>query len=199
VTKSDTKQTRRISLGSDDRVDRGQTALTGDTVITLAVGQPVEQASAVSTILQTIGSLLAGAIAAGLGWAATEFLARPVRRFYDLRGEIIQKMAHYGNVRASHKEAPDGGVIENTPLLHPTEQARLEEAQLAIRDLSTRMRAFAYNEALARRTLMLLRYDPLKASDGLMGYSNYMNISGAAKASKKKMVEDALHIPEHTL
>lgn len=152
-----------------------------------------------NTILQTIGSLLAGAIAAALGWAATEFVARPTRRFYDLRAEIIQKMAQYGNVRARYKETEVDRVIEETPHLNPSELAALEEAQLAIRGLATRMRAFAYNETAARWALTLFGYDPLKASDSLMGYSNYMNTYGGAKASKKKAVEDALRVPEHTL
>jgi hypothetical protein len=142
-------------------------------------------------ILQTIGSLLAGAIGAAIGWALLEFIARPIRRFYDLRAEII--------VRARYKERDTEGFIEETPPLSPTELATLEEAQLAIRDLATRMRAFAYNEILAQWVLTLLRYDPHKASQGLIGYSNYMSTYGGAKASKKKMVEDALHLSEHML
>jgi hypothetical protein len=140
----------------------------------------------VYTILHTIGSLLAGAIGAAIGWVALEFVARPIRRFYDLRAEIIQKMAQYGNLRARYKETEADGIIEAAPPLRPTELAALEEAQIAIRDLATRMRAFAYNEMLARRALMFFRYDVLKASDSLMGYSNYMNTYGGAKVSKKK-------------
>jgi hypothetical protein len=150
-------------------------------------------------ILQTVGSLLAGAIGAGIGWVLLEFVARPIRRFYDLRAEIIQKMAQYGNVRARYKETDTEGFLEESPPLSPTELAALEEAQLAIRDLATRMRAFAYNETLAQWVLRLVRYDPHKASQGLIGYSNYMSTYGGAKASKKKMVEDALHLGEHML
>lgn len=149
-----------------------------------------------NTILQTIGSLLAGAIAAGLGWAATEFLARPIRRFYDLRAEIIQKMAEYGNVRARFKQT-DNGVEEYTSL-STQESTRLEEAQRAIRELGARMRAFAYNETFAGRVIAFW-YDPQKASQGLIGYSNTIDTYGPDKALKKKMVEDALRLPLHTL
>jgi hypothetical protein len=152
----------------------------------------------VDTILQTFGSLLAGAVGAALGWVILEFVARPIRRFYDLRGEIIQKMAQYGNVRARYKETHDGKIIENMPSLRPTEESVLEEAQQVMRDLAARMRAFAYNESLARWVLTV-RYDPHKASQGLFGYSNSLDTYGGGKTSKIKMVEDALRVPTHTL
>jgi hypothetical protein len=150
----------------------------------------------VDTILQTIGSLLAGAIAAGLGWSTTEFLARPIRRFYDLRAEIIQKMAEYAKLRARFKQT-DNGVEEYTSL-SAQESARLEEAQQTFRELGARMRAFAYNETFASRVIGFW-YDPQKASQGLIGYSNTIGTYGPDKASKKKMVEDALRLPLHAL
>jgi hypothetical protein len=154
----------------------------------------------VNTILQTVGSLIVAAIGAGVGWAATEFGARPVRRFYDLRAEIIQKMAQYGNVRAPFKQTQTGDVDETMPPLNPEEPALLREGQAVMRDLAARMRAFTYNEILARFLLTLvLRFDPHKASLGLFGYSNTMNTYGSDKASKLKMIEEALHLPAHTL
>jgi hypothetical protein len=152
----------------------------------------------VNTILQTVGSLIVAAIGAGLGWAATEFLARPIRRFYDLRAEIIQKMAQYDNVRASFKQTQTGDVEETMPPLNPEELALLREGQAVMRDLAARMRAFTYNEILAR-FLLALRYDPHKASLGLFGYSNTMDSYGSDRASKLKMIEEALRLPVHTL
>lgn len=38
-------------------------------------------------ILDIIGSVIFGAVAAGVGWGVTEFVARPIRKFYDLRAD----------------------------------------------------------------------------------------------------------------
>jgi len=43
---------------------------------------------------QVIGSFLAAA----LGWVVLEFVARPLRKFYDLRGEVIRRLTEYANV-----------------------------------------------------------------------------------------------------
>jgi hypothetical protein len=44
------------------------------------------------------------AIAAGvLGWVLGMFVGRPLRRFFELRGEIIGRLAQYDNVRADWK------------------------------------------------------------------------------------------------
>jgi hypothetical protein len=124
--------------------------------------------------------------------APNSALLRFASRDHSKDGAVWQSTARY-------KETEADGIIEAAPPLRPTELAALEEAQIAIRDLATRMRAFAYNEMPARRALTFFRYDVLKASDSLTGYSNYMNTYGGAKASKKKAVEDALRVPEHTL
>jgi hypothetical protein len=145
-------------------------------------------------VAETIGSLLVAAIGAGIGWAVTEFVARPVRRFFDLRTEIIQTMAQYANLRARHKEMQGGPMQE----VSPTEMSALEEARTAVRGLGARMRSFAYGETLAA-SVVSLRYDPRKASEGLFGYSNVIDTYGPEKASKKKMIENALRLPEHLL
>src|SRR5437867_2404222 len=131
-------------------------------------------------ILQTIGSLLAGAIGAALGWVALEFVARPIRRFYDLRGEIIRRMAQYANVRARYKEERDEPNRVTELTLSEAEIAKLDEARHAIRDLATQMRAFALNETFAKWILLLLRYDLHKASEGLFGVSNTLDTYGGS-------------------
>jgi hypothetical protein len=55
-------------------------------------------------ILETIGSLIVAAIGAGLGWAATEFVARPIRKFFDLRGDAVRMVSQYGNLPARFHE-----------------------------------------------------------------------------------------------
>ena len=133
-----------------------------------------------------------------MGWVALEFVARPIRRFYDLRAEIIQTMAQYGNLRAQTTEHPNGSVTVNVPPLTGTELAVLDEARRAIRGLAARMRSFAYGETIAH-WLLSFRYNPHKASDGLFGYSNLFDTYGGEKAAKKEMIEEALRLPKHLL
>jgi len=150
-------------------------------------------------ILKTIGSLVVGAIGAGIGWATTEFVARPIRKFFDLRGDAVQTISRYGNLRAKYDEPND--VIETSEDLTLSEAqiAQPHEAQLALRDLAARMKGFAFNETLARRALQLLGYDPQRASEGLFGIANSIDRTGDTRISSKKIVTDALGLPEHTL
>jgi hypothetical protein len=83
----------------------------------------------VDAALQAVGSFAAAAFA----WVALEFVGRPLRKFFDLRGEIIRRLIEFTNIRARWKEIPDSsGAIsgEREALdLSEAEIARLEEAQ----------------------------------------------------------------------
>jgi hypothetical protein len=152
-------------------------------------------------ILATIGPLVVGAIGAGIGWALTEFVARPIRKFFDLRGEIIRRIAQH-NMPVRYRETPDGTTEalpsrEGPASQREAETARLHEAQNTLRDLASQMRGFAHNETWAVRVL-LFRYNPGRASEGLFGLSNDIEVvEGRVRA--KKIISDALRIPEHTL
>ncbi|MBI4275508.1 MAG: hypothetical protein HY659_12505 [Rhizobiales bacterium] len=132
------------------------------------------------------------------GWIAMEFVGRPVRKFFDLRGEVIRRMTQFANVRARQKEVRDdvGATSGNVELLDLSdkENARLEEAQSVLRDLASQMRSFADNELLAVRIVRLLRYDPQNASAGLIGLSNSIDTFGGNKAFQIKTIEKALRL-----
>jgi hypothetical protein len=143
--------------------------------------------------MQVIGSFFAAAIA----WVVLEFVGRPSRKFFDLRGEIIQKLAEYDNVRARATETrpeQDYGV-DNSIKLNEEELKRMDEAIKCFRDLAARMRAFAENETVAlwgvRR---LLRYDPAGASKALFGLSNSYSIYGKERTFHRKQLVAALRL-----
>jgi hypothetical protein len=152
-------------------------------------------------ILETIGSLVVGAIGACIGWGATEFVARPIRKFFDLRGDAIRMIAQYANLPKRYQEYRGAGenMIVEDPGLSENSKVRLREAQDALRALAAQMRGFAYNEASAVRALQFLGYDPIKASEGLFGIANTVDTTGDARIMPKKMVTDALKLREHTL
>src|SRR6266540_7241592 len=113
---------------------------------------------------------IVGVLALGaLGWFGTSFVGRPLREFFDLRREVIQKSVLYNNVSAAATEFPDGSTepVE----ISEGELKRLQEALNAFRDLAARMRAFALNEHLAV-WLVKWRYDPWEASVALLRASN---------------------------
>jgi hypothetical protein len=145
-------------------------------------------------VLAAIGSLILGAI----GWLMIEFAGRPIRRFFDLRGEVIRRMALYADIRKLIIQS-EGGEVD-TPVVPEAIGARAREAEGVIRDLAAQMLSFADNEALA--TLIIthgLRYDARKAAVGLFALSYTMHTSGSLKKPPVEMVAEALHIDQGIL
>jgi hypothetical protein len=135
-------------------------------------------------------------VVAVIGWFLTEFIGRPIRRFIDLRGEVIQHMTQFGNVPARWIERRDeAGQIDELELSE-RDAARLEQAQQTFRDLASKMRAFALNEILATWFLKKIGYDPMKASTALFGHSNSLDTYGLTRHLKHKAVQDALWFDE---
>jgi hypothetical protein len=100
-------------------------------------------------------------------------------------------------VPARWNETPDGKRVEVVPFSE-NETARLNEAHSVLRDLATRMKAFAHNETWVTRALALFRYDPHLASDGLFGLSNDIGMVGI-RARWRQTISDALRIPKNIL
>lgn len=148
-----------------------------------------------ASALQVIGSFLAGAFA----WVLLEFVGRPLRNFFDLRAEIIQKLVEFGNVRARFKVArrESEGVYEAVQAdsdVTDAELTRLEEAEKSFRNLAARMRAFSDNETFALWAIRLLRYDPKAASKALMALSNTYSVYGEARARSRQRLIEALRL-----
>jgi hypothetical protein len=145
--------------------------------------------------VKTVLELTAGFAAGVVAWFATHFIAKPVRQFFDLRGEVIRCMTQYGNVPARYKELRgDNEGLQEVLELSPTESNRLQEAQVALRDLASRMRAFAQNETWAVGIVKWLGHDPMKASEKLIGLSNSIDTYGGNRAAHDKAVRDVLRI-----
>jgi hypothetical protein len=153
-------------------------------------------------ILETIGSLIVGAVGAGVGWAATEFAARPIRKFFDLRGDVIRMVSQHGNLRARfHEEWVSDTETRTTEdlTLSEADLVKLREAESGLRALAAQMRGFAYNETVASGALQWLGFDPKKASEGLFGIANTIERTGETRTRNKKMVVTALRFPEGIL
>jgi hypothetical protein len=127
---------------------------------------------AMQSAAQVIGSFFAAA----LGWVTLEFVGRPLRRFYDLRGEVIRQLTGYANLSPRWRKIPDdvGAVSGNREDLGLSKEeiARLEKAQEVLRDLASQLVAFASNETCAQYAAKAIGYDPQRAAAGLIGLSN---------------------------
>ena len=153
-------------------------------------------------ILETIGSLIVGAVGAGIGWAATEFAARPIRKFFDLRGDTIRLVSQFANLPARfHEERVSDTETRTTEdlALSEADLAKLREAESALRALAAQMRGFAYNESAASSALQWLGFDPEKASEGLFRIANTIERTGETRIRNKEMVIVALRLPEGIL
>jgi hypothetical protein len=146
----------------------------------------------------TLGFAFIGAICGALGWTVCAFLGTPIRRFLDLRGEVIRRLTEFANVLAQYKEIRDSdGKVERLEL-SDDDSARLEVAKRVLRDLGSQMRAFAHNEPPAMWLVRHLRYDPTAASAGLIGLSNRYDTYGFERARHRQTVEIALRIKPST-
>jgi hypothetical protein len=146
--------------------------------------------------MQVLGSFAAGVI----GWLVLEFVGRPFRNFFDLRGEVIRTLTEFANLKARWKPARDDSGAESGDMeemdMSQTELLRLTKAAAEIRTLAARMRAFAVNETFGLYAAKLLRYDPIGASSALIGLSNSLEFYGEQKSMHRKALLKALRIPE---
>jgi hypothetical protein len=143
--------------------------------------------------LQIVGS----AFAAAFAWIMLEFVGRPIRKFFDIRGEIIRKLVEFANVSAKFKAIRDKESGENLEVIDLTQYQldRLAQAEQVFRDLAAQMHAFSQNETFARWAVArILRYKPQKAAMALIGLSNSYDTYGETKAFQRKELYSALRI-----
>jgi hypothetical protein len=140
-------------------------------------------------IFETLGSLIVGVVGAGIGWTLTEFVARPIRKFFDLRGEVIRRLAQYADIPVLVEK--DGEV--KTPVVTEETQTRTREAESVMRDLAAQMLSFAYSETFASR-ILALRYSPRDAGEGLFAIAWTLQASGDLKNRPRERVAKALRI-----
>jgi hypothetical protein len=130
-------------------------------------------------IATVVGALVVGTC----GWFGTAFIGSPIRRFFDLRGEIIRQLVRFANVQARFRTLADSSGAESGKLLElslpDSEKQRLILAMDTFRDLGSQMSTFAQNERFALRVTRALGYDPVLASSSLIGLSNTLDRYGA--------------------
>jgi hypothetical protein len=90
---------------------------------------------------------------------------RPLRKFYDLRGEVFTRLTEFANVRTRLRQIPDDTGCRLRALfedlgLPADELSTLKNAQGVLRELASHLTAFGYNATAALYVAKKLCYDP---------------------------------------
>jgi hypothetical protein len=134
-------------------------------------------------------SAFAGLVGGVASWFATDFVARPIHRFFQMRSEIFQCISFYDNVRAPVDERGN-----TTDDFDDEDMARLKEAQSKLRQLAMEMQAFAVTNLFASRVVEAFGYAPMNAGQSLVGYSNRIAVYGSERALHRGKVFVALQL-----
>jgi len=138
-----------------------------------------------------------GPIAAALiSWIVFNTIGKPLLRFFDLRTEVRRTMILYDNVRARWREHENVRVLAmGDEDMTPANFDRLQEAENQYRDLASQVRAFADTQSPTCTVLRWVGFDVRKASSGLIGLSNTINVYGKTRAFQKQAINEALKFP----
>jgi len=138
---------------------------------------------------QMLETLITGFIGGLSAWFVTDYVAKPLQRFFDLRRQATRCLVVYGNLRARAKLEDEMPVPID---ISPAEDARLTKAQGLFRELAGEMRAFAHVDYFASRMVRCLGYDADKIARALLGYSNAVETYGKDRAYYHDLVQKLL-------
>ena len=138
-----------------------------------------------------LGTLITGFIGGVCAWFLTDYVAKPLRRFFDLRREINRCLVNYGNVQSRAEWTPIGRVSAK---ISPEEDAQLTKAQNAFLKLGAEMRAFANGDRLTNRVVRALGCDADRIASALVAYSNQISTSGELRYSAHRRLQKLLRI-----
>jgi hypothetical protein len=147
------------------------------------------------TILLAIASALGGALGSAVGWVVASFIGAPIRKFFDLRAEVLQKEIEFANVPARLKETARGSqeYVPNENFSSDYEE-RLDEAQHVFRDLASKIGAFARAEPFAAWAVARMGWNSSRVSEALIGFSNVYDKYGSEKVEARTRLEKALRV-----
>ena len=123
-------------------------------------------------------------------WFALELVGRPVRKFFYLRRSVRQQMLSLADVPTP--QARETCVTSEQIRQYDKDLKTAREAQGILRDLASRMLAFAESERAACVAIKPFGFDPSAAGNDLIKLSNALDRHGPERARFHKNVETAL-------
>jgi hypothetical protein len=141
-----------------------------------------------------LGPLIMGALGGIGSWFLTQGVTEPLRRFSEMRRDIIEHLLDTLNVPATH-DATTGEPTKRN--VSDQDLARLREAERKCRQLGTKLLSFYQTDFVAEHLLRWCwRYDVLKAGRALIGLSNNLSLYGAARKEHRQDIHTALGIKD---
>ena len=138
-----------------------------------------------------LGTLLTGFIGGVCAWFLTDYVAKPLRRFFDLRRQVNRCLLYCDNVQPRAEWSPIGRVSTK---ISPEDDAKLTRAQNALMKLGGEMRAFANGDRLANQVVRALGCDADKIAGALVAYSNQISTSGELRLTAHRRLQKLLRL-----
>ena len=130
------------------------------------------------------------ATAGAFAWFALELVGRPVRKFFDLRRSVQHQMLSLADVPTP--QARETCVTSEQIRKYDRDLKNAREAQRVLRDLASRMLAFAESERAACMAIKPLGFDASAAGRSLMRLASALDRHGPERARFSRDVETAL-------
>jgi hypothetical protein len=141
-----------------------------------------------------LGPLIMGLLGGIGGWFLTYGVTEPLRRFFEVRRDIIEHLLDTLNVPATH-HARTGEPTERD--VSDQDLARLRDAERKCRQLGTKLLSFYQTDFVAQHVLRWCwHYDLLKAGRALIGLSNNLSLYGDARKNYRQDIHNALGIKD---
>ena len=144
--------------------------------------------------MQTILAFLGFAVSGAVGWFVSEFVARPIRSFFDLRKEVRQQMLFLSNV-VTDLPKPFVTIEDKSRKRFDQLVEAKQRKRLVLRELGTKLLAYADGEPVAAFLLRKLGYDPRSAGSALIGLSNNLG-QGNERATFSTSLKKALRFAD---
>jgi hypothetical protein len=132
------------------------------------------------------------ATAGAFGWFALELVGRPVRKFFDLRRSVQHHMLSLADVPTP--QARETCITSEQIRKYDRDLKNAREAQRVLRDLASRMLAFAESERAACIAVRPFGFDASAAGSDLTKLANALDRHGPERARFQGDVEKALRL-----
>jgi hypothetical protein len=127
-----------------------------------------------------------GVIGGVVGWFATEFVARPVRKLFDLRGEAKRRMLVYWHAPTAHSAIPDEEDYTDVELY------KLDEGRKQLEDIGAQLASFEKSELIIGPFVRWIGYDPTGAGLALRATAIDLGTIGEDRDKNFRRIDQAL-------
>lgn len=134
------------------------------------------------------GSAISAIVLGAIGWIALEFVGRPVRKFFDLRGKVKEQMLHFEDLYYSW-----GEFVRDYDTEEMSKQTTaIREARQIFTALANELIAFGQSEELAVRILKFCGFNPVVAGKQLSAMADGFGTFDENREANYKKIGQAL-------